>query len=69
MKKTIGELIDELTVTNIKIFMLMENSNDLEKVKTLNRYRSDLRNAINEECDGFTMTIEKNRKDIKTYGK
>ena len=48
MRKTIAELIDELSITNCKIFYLMENGNDLEKVKKLNSYRSELKNAINE---------------------
>jgi hypothetical protein len=48
MKKTIGELIDELSITNCKIFSLMEVGNDLEKVKKLNGYRSELKGAINE---------------------
>lgn len=48
MKKSIGELFDELSITNNKIFHLMEVGNDLEKVKKLNRYRSELKGAINE---------------------
>ncbi|PWU04808.1 MAG: hypothetical protein C5B43_04180 [Verrucomicrobia bacterium] len=61
MRKSIGELIDELCITNIKIFMLMEKDDyDQKKLKSLNRYRSDLKNAINEEF--------KQRQEIKTYG-
>jgi len=47
MKKNIGELIDELSIVNIKIFMLMEKGNDLDRIRTLNKYRSELKNAIN----------------------
>lgn len=56
MKKSISELIDELSVTNIKIFFLIERIQDgkgtLEegqKVQNLNKYRSKLMNAISEE--------------------
>ncbi len=60
MKKSLSELIDELSIINIKIFMLMEEDNfDSKKLKTLNRYRSDLKNAINEEF--------KQRQEVKTY--
>lgn len=60
MRKTISELVDELGVTNIKIFMEMEKENgDLSKVKQLNRYRSDLKNAINQEF--------RQRQEVKTY--
>lgn len=48
MKKTPAELIDELSIVNCKIFALMDNGNDLEKIKSLNKYRSELKNAINE---------------------
>ena len=47
MLKTPAELIDELSITNCKIFALMDKGNDLEKVKALNKYRSELKNAIN----------------------
>jgi hypothetical protein len=47
MRKSLGELIDELCITNIKVFMLMEDDSfDQKKLKSLNRYRSDLKNAI-----------------------
>jgi hypothetical protein len=56
MKKTIAQLIDELSVTNIKIFMLVDkvqkNEHTLEEAKRiqdLNTYRSELMNAISEE--------------------
>lgn len=55
MKETIGSLIDKLSVTNIKIFMLVDkvqqNKHTLEdakKIQDLNSYRSQLTNAINE---------------------
>lgn len=56
MKKTIAELIDELSSTNIKIFMLVDkvqkdehSKEDAKKIQDLNSYRSQLKNAINEE--------------------
>lgn len=58
MKKTVAELIDELSITNVKIALLIENKGDYEKVQQLNRYRSELKNAITEELGG--------RKEIKT---
>ena len=58
MKKTIGNLIDELSVTNIKTFYLVDkikaNKHTLEEVKKmqdLNEYRVQLINAINEELN------------------
>jgi predicted deacetylase len=55
MKKSIGELIDELGVTNMKIFMLVDRvrnnehtKEDAKKVEELNLHRSKLKNAINE---------------------
>ena len=48
VRKTISELVDELGITNCKIFALMDKGNDLEKIKKLNAYRSELKNAINE---------------------
>lgn len=58
--KTIAELIDELSIVNIKIFMEMEHGNDLQRVKSLNRGRSDLKNAINEY-------FAEDRRELKTY--
>ena len=56
MQKTIGILIDELSVTNIKIFMLVDKVQknehtveDAKKIQDLNSYRVQLSNAINEE--------------------
>lgn len=56
MKKTISELIDELSVVNIKIFMLIEKIQNKEfekvdavKIQELNKQRSKLMNAISEE--------------------
>ena len=55
MKKTIGELIDSLTITNNKIFYLIDKvqkdehtREDAKKIQDLNKLRSDLVNAINE---------------------
>lgn len=55
MKKTIAALIDELTITNIKIFMLVDKiqknqhtKRDAKKAQDLNTYRGKLMNAINE---------------------
>jgi hypothetical protein len=56
MKKTKAQLIDELSITNIKIFYLVDkvqkNEHTLEdakKIQDLNSYRSQLVNALNEE--------------------
>lgn len=64
MKKTFGELIDSLTITNNKIFYLVDKvqkdehtREDAKKIQDLNKYRSELVNAIN---DYF-----KERQDIK----
>ncbi len=64
MKKTIGELIDSLTITNSKIFYLVDKvqkdehtREDAKKIQDLNKYRSELVNAINE--------FYKERQDIK----
>lgn len=55
MKKTIGELIDELSVTNNKIFYLVDKVQrnvhtveEAKKIQDLNTYRVQLKNAINE---------------------
>ena len=55
MKKNIGELIDELCITNEKIYHLIDKviddthtRDDAKKVQELNKYRSQLKNAINE---------------------
>lgn len=56
MRKTIAELIDELSVTNIKIYFLVDKVeapegtiDDAKKLQALNRYRSKLMNAISNE--------------------
>lgn len=56
MKKSIATLIDELSVTNIKIFMLVDKiqknehtKKDAKKLQDLNSYRSELCNALNRE--------------------
>lgn len=58
MKKSIGTLIDELSVTNIKIFFLVDKvqknkhtKKDAKKLQDLNIYRSKLMNAINKHFD------------------
>jgi hypothetical protein len=55
MKKTLGELVDELGIVNIKIFMLIDGvmhdnytKEDAKRVQELNLQRSKLKNAINE---------------------
>ena len=50
MKKTPQELIDELSITNIKVYMLMEkdDAGSFKKLKDLNKYRSELKNALGE---------------------
>lgn len=58
MRKTIAELIDELSIVNVKIALLIEKNGDGQKIQQLNRYRSELKNAITEELGG--------RKEIKT---
>ena len=64
MKKTIGELIDSLAITNNKIFYLVDKvqkdihtREDAKKIQDLNKLRSDLVNAINN--------FFKEREDIK----
>jgi hypothetical protein len=54
MKKTIGQLIDELSITNCKIFYLVDKvqknkhtKEDAKKIQDLNLLRSKLTNAIN----------------------
>lgn len=60
MKKSFAELVDELIITNIKIFMLMESDTfNQKKLKTLNHYRSDLKNAINKHFG--------EHEEVKTY--
>jgi hypothetical protein len=68
MKKSIGELIDALSVTNIKIYMMVEDveaerntKEDAQKMQKLIKYRAQLTNAINEELGG-----EENI--VKVYG-
>lgn len=64
MGKTIGELIDGLGITNIKIFYLVDKvqrnehtREDAKKIQDLNKLRSDYVNAINHYF--------KERKEIK----
>ncbi len=58
MKKTLAELIDELSVINIKIFMLVDKvqknehtKEEAKKIQDLNLQRSKLKNAISEFAD------------------
>lgn len=59
MKKTIGELIDSLAITNNKIFYLVDKvqkdehtREDAKKIQDLNKLRSDLVNAIDDYFEG-----------------
>jgi predicted deacetylase len=54
MNKTIAEIIDELCITNMKIFFLVDKvqndkhtREDAKRLQDLNGYRSQLKNAIN----------------------
>ncbi len=58
MKKTLAELIDELSIVNIKSYMLVDKVRnrtatveDQIKIDDLNIYRSKLKNAISEFFD------------------
>lgn len=62
MKKSIAHLIDELSVTNCKIFYLVDKvqqdthtKEDAKRLQDLNIYRSKLMNAINEEFEAETI--------------
>ena len=55
MERTIGDLIDALSVTNCKIFYLIDKvqknehtKEDAKKIQDLNSYRGQLTNAINK---------------------
>lgn len=66
--KTIADLIDELSIVNIKIFHLVDimegKGNDTivaeaaRKVQKLNRQRSQLINEINERLGQTTMNVK-----------
>ena len=56
MKKTLAQLIDELSITNIKIFMLVDKvqknehtKEDAKRIQDLNMFRAELMNAINDD--------------------
>ena len=56
MKKSISALIDELTVTNLKIYHLVDKirndehtREDAKKAQDLNHYRSEICNGLNRE--------------------
>ncbi|KKQ07247.1 hypothetical protein A3E66_04420 [Candidatus Daviesbacteria bacterium RIFCSPHIGHO2_12_FULL_37_16] len=52
MKKSLATLIDEFTVTNIKIYHLTEKKKhtpeDAKKLEDLNKYHSELSSALNK---------------------
>jgi hypothetical protein len=55
MKKSIADLVDELSIVNGKLYHLVEkiqsknfDKSDAIKLQDLNSYRSQLKNAINE---------------------
>jgi len=55
MKKSIGEMIDELSIANIKVFHLIDKvladthtREEAKKVQDINQHRSNLVNGINE---------------------
>ena len=55
MKKSLAELVDELSIVNVKSYMLVDKVRnntatveDAKKIDDLNIYRSKLKNAINE---------------------
>jgi len=67
MKKPISDLVDELSITNIKIYFLEEKvannihtKEEAKKIQELNKYRSQLKNALSEEFNQPGI--------IKTYG-
>jgi len=56
MKKSLAQLIDELSITNIKIFMLVDKvqknehtKEDAKRIQDLNMFRAELMNAINND--------------------
>ena len=56
LKKPLSLIIDELTITNTKIFYLVDKIQknehtkaDAKKLQELNSYRSQLKNAISED--------------------
>src|SRR3989344_2186824 len=66
MKKTIATLIDELSVTNIKIYNLVEKieknkhtPEDAKKLRDLKKYHSELGRALNKST---TMNPVRNKK-------
>lgn len=68
MIKTPGELIDELSITNIKCAFLVDKiqknehtREEAKKLQDLNRYRSQLRNDI----DALFDNVGSDRKDMK----
>ena len=62
--KTIGELIDQLTIENIKLYMAQEPNSGatVEKLKELNKRRNALIRAIDERLGDAQFS-----KMVKTY--
>lgn len=63
MKKTLSELVDELSITNCKVFALVDKvqknehtKEDAKRLQDVNSYRSQLKNAINEWAGERTET-------------
>lgn len=79
---SIGEMIDRLTIENIKIFKIREELHNLDdneakytelfnKMNMLNENRSIISNHLDEKIDNVVSGKEKNSllKNVKTYGK
>lgn len=62
--KTLGQLIDELSITNIKCYMAQEPgpTRNLEKAQSLNKRRAQLVEAIDK-----VMGKAKDSADEKSY--
>lgn len=82
MKKTIGNLIDELTITNMKIWACEDIKHDSDddakiaeatrKTNKLNPYRNKLIQAIDEGLNDIANGIAQDlygQGDTKSYGK
>ena len=82
MRKTLGNLIDELSITNLKIWMLEDikrDSDDSEKIadacrktNTLNVYRNRLIQSIDELANELGSGLKQElfgQGSTKIYGK
>jgi hypothetical protein len=68
LRYSLAELIDMLTIINLKIFMLVDEvekgsdpnkvSKAAKKTQELNRRRSELKNAINEIADNIYTEVK-----------